>query len=289
MTVESCLASAVTSGYTIAGLEYAGECWGGSTLQNGGAAAPDGETGCNMACKGNATEMCGGSNRMNLYQFSGTLPTSTSIPPNTIPSTAPTSIPPTTTPVTVPSSTTPVPTPTQNPNMLKGWMNQGCWQDNVGPYGRTVVNQQPDNANLTQESCVQTCANLGYSIAAMEYYKQCFCDNWIRNSAVQEPLSDCNTPCAGNSAQQCGGPSRLTVYSTQTNLTVIPPPKQNLSPGNGNWRYMGCVIDNANQVRVFQSQIILTTNNTADTCLGQCAKYGYPAGGMEYGQECCKF
>jgi hypothetical protein len=29
------------------------------------------------------------------------------------------------------------------------------------------------------------------------------------------------------------------------------------------------------------------TNNTVEACLNQCATFGFPAAGLEYGQECC--
>jgi hypothetical protein len=39
--------------------------------------------------------------------------------------------------------------------------------------------------------------------------------------------------------------------------------------------------------RTFPYQLELEFNNTAEACLTQCATYGYGAGGMEYGQQCC--
>jgi hypothetical protein len=30
------------------------------------------------------------------------------------------------------------------------------------------------------------------------------------------------------------------------------------------------------------------TNNTIDGCLNQCAAFGYPAAGLEFGNQCCK-
>ncbi len=73
----------------------------------------------------------------------------------------------------------------------------------------------------------------------------------------------------------------------------------------GAWEYQGCLeyvhynvpLDVTNHyedrepgaVRVFPYQIIYTTDNTPSTCLSQCSDYGYPAGGMEYGDECCKY
>ena len=32
-----------------------------------------------------------------------------------------------------------------------------------------------------------------------------------------------------------------------------------------------------------------TKNNSATACLSLCSQYGYPVGGMEYGDECCMF
>ena len=43
----------------------------GNSLQNGGGPAPDGNTGCSMACNGNAAQMCGGPNRLDLYSYTG--------------------------------------------------------------------------------------------------------------------------------------------------------------------------------------------------------------------------
>ena len=41
----------------------------GLEVSNGGAPATDG---CNMICKGNSTEICGGPNRLNAYNYTGT-------------------------------------------------------------------------------------------------------------------------------------------------------------------------------------------------------------------------
>lgn len=39
--------------------------------------------------------------------------------------------------------------------------------------------------------------------------------------------------------------------------------------------------------RVFPYQLIDQKNMTVQGCLTQCAAFGYPAAGLEYGQECC--
>ena len=42
-----------------------------------------------------------------------------------------------------------------------------------------------------------------------------------------------------------------------------------------------------NPAHVFPYQIIFPNNNSAQNCLTQCSNFGYPAAGMEYGDECC--
>jgi hypothetical protein len=42
----------------------------GSTLANGGVPTPASD--CNMVCAGNSSEFCGGPNRLNVYNYTGT-------------------------------------------------------------------------------------------------------------------------------------------------------------------------------------------------------------------------
>ena len=73
-SIEACTTACYNAGFPYAGVEYANECYCGSALQNGGGPAPDGDALCNMACSGNANETCGGSDRLNMYQYNGQLP-----------------------------------------------------------------------------------------------------------------------------------------------------------------------------------------------------------------------
>lgn len=124
--------------------EYAGECYCDSQLRAGGAPAPDGNTGCNMACSGNATEMCGGPNRLTLWRFyTGSEPTGSVS-------------------VTAASSKA-VPVATGLPT---GFTYKGCYVD--GPGFRIMNYQQPDDQAMTIASCANVCAKAGYTIAAME-------------------------------------------------------------------------------------------------------------------------
>ncbi|KAK7458254.1 WSC domain-containing protein [Colletotrichum acutatum] len=74
MSVGGCVSACTAAGYPIAGVEYSQECWCDSQIINGGVAASDG---CDMPCKGNTAEFCGGSNRLNIYASGSlTLPVS---------------------------------------------------------------------------------------------------------------------------------------------------------------------------------------------------------------------
>lgn len=69
MTNELCQSTCLAAGFSIAGTEYAGECWCGNAIINGGGPAPNGNVGCNMPCKGNTAEICGGPDRLDVWQY----------------------------------------------------------------------------------------------------------------------------------------------------------------------------------------------------------------------------
>jgi len=181
----------------------------------------------------------------------------------------------TTTIASTSSSTVPVAT-----GLPSGWAYDGCYVD--GANGRILLNQQNDNQDLTIESCINTCAGLGYSVAGMEYSVQCFCDHFIRYAAANASESACDMLCGGSegSEEKCGAGDIMSVYS-MGNLTVYQPPTVQITDLPGNWTYMGCLTDNA-IARTFPYRIVnMINNNTATNCLSLCSEFGYPAGGME--------
>lgn len=151
--------------------------------------------------------------------------------------------------------------------------------------GRILNFQQPDDQQLTVQSCIQKCSNLGYSVAGMQWSYQCFCDNFVRNGgALASSDSECSSNCAGNAQQKCGGGNRNSIYSNNTQLQVFPVPAPQITNLTGSWKYMGCLRDDATD-RALPYQIILNSNNSANNCISQCAKFGYNGGGMEYGMR----
>ncbi|PVH75465.1 copper radical oxidase [Cadophora sp. DSE1049] len=259
MTIEMCQASCAA--YTYFGVEYGRECYCGNSLAASSVAAP--ATDCNVPCMGNTAQKCGAGNRLDVYVKNGT-----AVP------TKPT------------GSSTAVSTSTSTPlasGLPTGWVSDGCYRE--GTTGRALQNQQPDSQANSVQVCINTCKNLGYKVAGMEYGTQCFCDNFLYNGAAPVAATSCNMPCPGNPSQTCGAGDFLNVYHTG-NLTTYKAPESQSTDLPGQWVYQGCYSDNVNDNRALFWQSILTTNNSATTCLGLCQKYGFMAAGMEYGDEC---
>ena len=154
--------------------------------------------------------------------------------------------------------------------------------------GRVFANQIQDANDMTVQRCIGNCTALGFGVAAIEYSYQCFCGNYLQNGAKAAAQSDCNMRCSGDATQFCGAGDRLSVYSNSTaNLTVYAVPTVQKTDLPENWAYVGCLHDDApGGVRALPYQLILQNNNTANNCISQCSAFGYPYGGLEYGDEC---
>jgi Glyoxal oxidase N-terminus/WSC domain len=256
-SIEVCTAQCKKGGFTLAGVEYGGECYCDNKL---GADSVK-STACNMACSGDATETCGGPGALNLYKYVSGTASSTTTPTSSTTSSTPSSV------ATIPA----------------GWAYQGCYIDGANGRDLTLA-QQADSATLTVESCIAYCVGKGYVVAGMEYSQQCFCDNFIRNGAAKTTESKCNMPCGGNANENCGAGNIISIYS-KGDVQVYQPPQPQKTDLPGSWKYVGCLMDDA-EGRTFPYQLILSNNNTAKNCLSQCQAFGYGAAGMEYSDEC---
>lgn len=258
MTTEKCTAACFNGGFRLAGTEYSGECFCGNAILNGGAPAPTAD--CNMPCAGAPTQFCGGPARLNVYNYTGTaLP---AIPGgggvgggNPAPATG----------------------------LAAPWTYGGCWIDNA--HGRAMPVGKGGAPAQTVQTCIAQCTADGYTLAGIEYANECFCGNTLVNGAVIAPDAQCNMACSGNATQACGGPNRLSVYTSTGNVTALPVPAPQTTNLPGQWQYRGCLIEAVGK-RIFDNQIIWPTNNSAVACMTQCAKFGFSASGTEYGQEC---
>ncbi|KAL2260095.1 hypothetical protein VTK26DRAFT_6016 [Humicola hyalothermophila] len=67
MTVAGCGDFCLNSGFEVFGLEYTSECWCGDALNPNSTNVADTE--CAMPCSGDAAEICGGPERLSVYQW----------------------------------------------------------------------------------------------------------------------------------------------------------------------------------------------------------------------------
>jgi hypothetical protein len=137
LTVQSCIAKCSNAGYSVAGMEYASQCFCDNYLRMGATNASDSD--CNMACAGNSAEKCGAGNRLSVYSNSS---------------------------LTV----YPVPSP-QKTNLTGSWNYTGCLADDAQlralPYQLILQN------NNTANNCLSQCSAFGYNAGGMEYGLEC--------------------------------------------------------------------------------------------------------------------
>ena len=182
--VELC-ASECTA-FTYFGVEYGAECYCGNAITGGSAliaGSTPGVTGCNMVCSGNATEYCGGSNRINIYTYvsivssavpsssavSSTLDTSSNVANPSSIATSSSSAASSVAVVTSASSVAPIPTGPVHVQAVGNYVYQGCWNDTQqNSNTRTLSGFAYFNTTgMTVELCAAQCA--GYAWMGVEY------------------------------------------------------------------------------------------------------------------------
>ncbi|KAG6885800.1 hypothetical protein C0993_009560 [Termitomyces sp. T159_Od127] len=209
-----------------------------------------------MLCAGSSEEFCGGPNRLNVYNYTGTdLPVH---PPGG--GDGPTTVFPVTS------------------GLPGNFSYVGCYVDNT--FGRILVFGQPGNPNNTIKSCVTTCASQNFTIAGTEFGDECYCGNTLDEGAVLANDSTCNMGCVGNTTSDALSfiPASIDM-GFQSGMWWTQPCVGTGLPAN--WQYKGCLREPTNGVKALPYKIIWPTNNTALACVTQCAAFGFPASGVE--------
>ncbi|KAJ7932051.1 hypothetical protein B0H13DRAFT_809105 [Mycena leptocephala] len=191
-TVESCLDACAAGGFILGGLEFGHECYCGNALlyvYN----VPQGN--CVLPCAGNTSELCGGSEALNLYQFADR-PFTTG-PPSTVFGYA-------------------------------NWIRWACIGE--GPSFPFAPLPPIPADQMTVERCLDGCAAAGCNAAGLQDGQRCCMslprisfstatDCWltsvcniVTNVGNDQPPSwesntdsDCQNPCLGNATEICGG------------------------------------------------------------------------------------
>jgi hypothetical protein len=119
MTYQSC--ATFCSGYLYFGIEYSSQCFCGDSYANPTSLAPPSD--CSMTCSGDATAVCGGPNRLNIFKANGSLPAAS------------------------------------NPT-IQGYAYAGCYTDSVG--ARVLAGKSFSGNAMTVENCAAFCQGYTY-------------------------------------------------------------------------------------------------------------------------------
>ncbi|KAJ7792251.1 glyoxal oxidase N-terminus-domain-containing protein [Mycena olivaceomarginata] len=186
LTVESCISTCKSRGFSYAGMEHADECYCGTGYSVPAVKAP--ETDCSMACAGSASEVCGSGFRLSVY--------------------------------------TSDPAGSNSNLVLPPYWGKTSQCIVEASSGRTLSGNSWIDGGMTVEKCVSFCDSTGFNYAGAEFGNECYCDNTISlangGGVLASSASECNKPCAdhtGNSAEICGDGFRLTMY-TKGNATA---------------------------------------------------------------------
>lgn len=90
----------------------------------------------------------------------------------------------------------------------------GCFREPViGPNrtSRPLKFLTDGTTNMTVELCKQLARNNGFVYAGLQFYSTCYGGN---DTSSYTTLGLCDTPCAGNNSQMCGGTWTNAIYLT---------------------------------------------------------------------------
>lgn len=139
ITYEKCQAACWKNGYIYAGLEVGTECWCDNSIRN--ELAPDPKAGCDWACHGNTSQMCGSPWRVQVFRGNVALSPATS--------------------VTVPTTTRAPTVSATAPTGPVTWTLKGCYVDVIPPVVQRTLYQTmqvPGGATaMTIEACQNAC------------------------------------------------------------------------------------------------------------------------------------
>ena len=167
--------------------------------------------------------------------------------------------------------------------IYSSWKYMGCANETAN--GRSLTGASySDNTAMTNEACQSFCAAKHYPIAATEFGTECYC-----GLALDPPTSLGQTCpgmiCSGNSSQICGGPSRLSVWSSTTYTGPYKPFPSAPGAALDSSVYLGCATDGDTSRALAAASYLDSTRMTLNSCMSFCSSRNYPIWGTEYGSE----
>ncbi|KAK0636226.1 WSC domain-containing protein [Bombardia bombarda] len=170
-----------------------------------------------------------------------------------------------------------------SPTTYEPWSLLGCANDTTAL--RALNGSTTTSTSLTIESCQSFCTSKNYPLAGVEYGTQCYCGLDLSPGGFTYGQTGCSMACGGNSAQTCGGKSRLNVY--RNNTYVMPRVVQELAVTETKIKTLqGCFVDSAGARLLNKLVWTPGTGVSVETCVAKCQSKGFEVSGVEYGGEC---
>lgn len=208
MTIPTCLAACGSRGWRFGGVEYGQQCWCGDVIANGAVKATEG---CTMVCAGDKMTLCGGGNRLNVFESAATPSSSSSS--STATSTTPSVAAASSSSTSLATSTTV--TPTNTPAALavaspspSAWKYVGCYTEGNGI--RAVSGFYQSTSSMNRTTCMALAVQNKHTWASLVYGRECFTGNALNVKSNATIDSECNFTCSG-STEKCGGNNRASV------------------------------------------------------------------------------
>ncbi|WQF76496.1 Putative carbohydrate-binding WSC [Colletotrichum destructivum] len=161
-------------------------------------------------------------------------------------------------------------------NLPSRWSYLGCHTDS--PSARVLSGASVHGSDMSQEKCIEFCDGKGYSVAGVEWGRECYCGYLLASSATKAPEEECSKPCEGNRDEVCGEGGRINVF---TNGDAAPA----ILAASGDFKSIGCYSDHAS-ARTLTKGISLSGGVRVSDCTSACAAQGYQFAGLEFGKEC---
>lgn len=132
---------------------------------------------------------------------------------------------------------------------------------------------------MTVAKCIAAAGNSKY--AGVQNGNQCFYGDALSPTGVLATDGGCTKACGGKSDELCGGSRRLTMYENRA--YTPPPPPVNTNPGVGEFRSIGCYVDDPN-ARTLPNQTPNDAAMTVAKCIAAAGNSKYA--GVENGNQC---
>jgi hypothetical protein len=143
----------------------------------------------------------------------------------------------------------------------------GCYRDDAN---RALPVALSDSPQQTVESCIAQAKSRNLRYAGLQFHTQCYGGSTVGYEKAASEAS-CDTKCAGNQGQTCGGSWFNSIYDT------------GVRPAQLSYRYVGCRQDNE---RRYLPTAISGANETIESCVNAAKERGFQYAGLQFWGQC---